>query len=679
MKAERFKQVDQILQATLDRDPFEREAFLDESCGGDTILRGEVEALIAYDEKTSSFIERPAFEVAAEMMAGEQSEIVAGQAIGPYQIASRLGSGGMGDVYLAHDSRLGRKVALKILPDYFTHDTERLQRFKQEARSASALNHPNILTIYEIGQVDRIHFIATEFIDGEKLRQPMTSTQMNLGEVLDITTQVAAALAAAHGAGIVHRDIKPENIMLRRDGYVKVLDFGLAKLTERHESTVDLQAATRPAVMTDPGTVMGTVSYMAPEQARGLAVDGRTDIWSLGVVLYEMISGSVPFEGATPSDVLVSVLTAEPLPLAQHKNDVPVKLEQVVTKALRKESKDRYQTAGQLLEDLKRLNKELVLASQMGRSAPPDSNQQGTATKREPVDTDKQIWTRIGFLKTARLIGRTSYLYVNFADQRLRATIALATIILATVAIAFGVYKFSERNSSVNKNNEFQSEMVAIPGGTFQMGRDEGKVAERPAHSVTVSSFYVDRTETTNAEYAVFVRETKYPAPAHWSGITPQAGQEKWPVVNVSKDDADVYAAWRSKRDGVSYRLPTEEEWEYAARNGSLNTLYPWGNFVIEVKHHSFEPVGSHLDRATARGVYDMIGNAWEWTSSKVSPYPGNKISGNSEFRDWVIYRGGSYRSEMQGDDAKTASSRDGLPASKRSPVIGFRLVRSGP
>jgi formylglycine-generating enzyme required for sulfatase activity len=221
--------------------------------------------------------------------------------------------------------------------------------------------------------------------------------------------------------------------------------------------------------------------------------------------------------------------------------------------------------------------------------------------------------------------------------------------------------------------------MVALPGGSFIMGRDEGNLQERPAHSVTVSSFYVDRTETTNADYAVFVRETKYPAPAHWSGITPPAGQEKWPVVNVSKDDADVFAAWRSKRDGVSYRLPTEEEWEYAARNGSLNTLYPWGNFVIEVKHHSFEPVGSHLDRATYRGVYDMIGNAWEWTSSKFSPYPGNKISGNSEFRDWVVYRGGSYRSEMQGDDAKTAASRDMLPASRRSPVIGFRLVRSSP
>ncbi|PYS46012.1 MAG: hypothetical protein DMF68_20610, partial [Acidobacteria bacterium] len=262
--------------------------------------------------------------------------ITPGTKLGRYEIRSALGAGGMGEVYLAQDTRLERTVALKILPAEVAKDQGRMRRFVQEARAASALNHPNVAHIYEIEDVDGHHFIAMEFIEGETLRQHIARSQLALPEALDISVQVAAALAAAHAAGIIHRDIKPENIMVRRDGYVKVLDFGLAKLTE-HPTTADAEAPTKALVNTDPGAVMGTVGYMSPEQARGQIVDARTDIWSLGVVLYEMVAGRAPFEGATQGDVMTAILSKEPPLLARYMREVPGALEWIVTKALTKD------------------------------------------------------------------------------------------------------------------------------------------------------------------------------------------------------------------------------------------------------------------------------------------------------------------------------------------------------
>src|SRR5437773_9783725 len=236
-----------------------------------------------------------AAEAATEMLDDDQADSIVGKQISHYQVVGRIGRGGMGEVFLAHDTSLGRKVALKLLRTDFTRNEERLRRFRQEARAASALNHPNILTIYEIGSEDSTHFMATEYVEGETLRQHITRARTTLGQALDVAVQVASALAAAHQAGIVHRDIKPENVMLRSDGYVKVLDFGLAKLAE--PKTLDTAAPTLPKVETEPGLVMGTVSYMSPEQARGQSVDARTDIFSLAVVLYEVMSGSAPVAG----------------------------------------------------------------------------------------------------------------------------------------------------------------------------------------------------------------------------------------------------------------------------------------------------------------------------------------------------------------------------------------------
>ena len=309
MKPERWKQVSDLFQSAIERAPEERAAFLDESCYGDEGMRREVESLLTSHERAENFIEVPAFEVAPELATNDSADALVGKLIGHYRIESLIGVGGMGEVYLARDERLGRKAALKFLPDSLTTDETQLSRFKNEARTASALNHPNILTVYEIGAEGNVQFIATEFIEGVTLRDALASGRMSAHNAVEIAVQVASALAAAHDAGVVHRDIKPENIMLRPDGYVKVLDFGIAKLTEQRLASDDRTLETTAALQTRPGLVLGTAHYMSPEQARGQKVDARSDIWSLGVVLYEMVAGSPPFRGETPSDCIASILT----------------------------------------------------------------------------------------------------------------------------------------------------------------------------------------------------------------------------------------------------------------------------------------------------------------------------------------------------------------------------------
>jgi len=284
--------------------------------------------------------------------------IATGTRLGPYEILSPLGAGGMGEVYLAQDPRLNRKLALKLLPDKFTTDEVLLHRFEQEARAASALNHPNIITIHEIGEAEGRHFIATEFVEGQTLRQRMRQP-LKLTEALETAVQIASALSAAHQSGIIHRDIKPENVMLRPDGLVKVVDFGLAKLAPRKPVTPDADADTLPMLKTDSGVIVGTVAYMSPEQARGLDVDARSDIFSLGVALYEMVAGRPPFEGRTASDLIASILKSEPPPLAESMPNAPAELERLVGKALRKDREQRYQSVKDLLIDLKELKQEL--------------------------------------------------------------------------------------------------------------------------------------------------------------------------------------------------------------------------------------------------------------------------------------------------------------------------------
>src|SRR6266404_2155703 len=365
MEPELWQRITDRFDEAMTRGPKERIAFLEEACEGDRDLRQQVERLVKSHEKSGDFLESSAFVVAPELLTDDRAGASVGELIGHYRIESLIGIGGMGEVYLARDERLGRKVALKLLPDSLTTDERQLSRFKNEARSASALNHPNILTVYEIGAEGNRQFIATEFIEGITLRASLASGRMNPHAALDIAVQVASALAAAHEAGVVHRDIKPENIMLRPDGYVKVLDFGIAKLTEQRPTSDDHTVETTAVLQTRQGFVLGTAHYMSPEQARGQKVGARSDIWSLGVVLYEMVGGSPPFHGETPSDCIASILTTEPPPLSGVLPDVPLKLESVLQKALRKNSDERYQTIKEMLADLRILKGELEAKSSL--------------------------------------------------------------------------------------------------------------------------------------------------------------------------------------------------------------------------------------------------------------------------------------------------------------------------
>src|SRR5437016_3564714 len=365
MKAQGWQQINDLFQSAAERAPEERTALLDEACHGDKGVCREVESLIGSHERAQNFIETPIFEVAPELLTNDRAGALVGKVIGHYRIESLIGVGGMGEVYLARDERLGRKSAFKLLPKRLTADETRLSRFKTEARSASALNHPNILTVYEIGAEGNRQFIATEFIEGMTLRASLACGRMNLHAALEIAVQVASALAAAHETGVVHRDIKPENIMLRPDGYVKVLDFGIAKLTEQRPASDHCEVGTTAVLETRPGLVLGTGRYMSPEQARGQKVDARSDIWSLGVVLYEMVGGTPPFRGETPSDCIASILKTEPPPLSGVFPDVPVKLESILQKALRKNSDERYQTIKEMLADLRILKGELEADSSL--------------------------------------------------------------------------------------------------------------------------------------------------------------------------------------------------------------------------------------------------------------------------------------------------------------------------
>jgi eukaryotic-like serine/threonine-protein kinase len=374
MDSEQWRQVEEIYHQAVALPPEQRSAFLDQSCHGDQQLRSEVDSLILSWLEAADFMEQPVADKAASLIANDYRSSIIGNSIGNYKMLALIGSGGMGEVYLAEDTKLGRQLAIKLLPSCFNADDERVRRFQQEARAASALNHPNIITIHEVGEANGRQFLATEFIDGVTLRQRMQAGDLRLIEALEIGAQVASALSAAHHANIVHRDVKPENIMIRPDGYVKVLDFGLAKLTDSRTDG----AGFITVVSTDPGMVMGTARYMSPEQTRGLAVDERTDIWSLGVVLYEMVANCAPFEGETATDVIVSIIEKNPAPLSHYAPTTPVEMEWIVGKALRKDKEERYQTAKDFLNDLRRFKQSLEIAHELN-SLEHVGNEQTTA------------------------------------------------------------------------------------------------------------------------------------------------------------------------------------------------------------------------------------------------------------------------------------------------------------
>jgi len=465
MELDRWEQIERLYHAALERGPDAREAFLDEACAGDEDLRREVAGLLACDVPSDSFIQSPAIEIAARAMAAEPfieastkptGNLIAGSQIGAYQLLEPLGRGGMGEVHLALDTRLGRKVAVKLLPAEFTTDNGRLRRFAQEARAASALNHPNIITIHEIGEIaienGSLRYIVTEYVEGETLRQRMARApqqRIEPPEAIDIALQIAAALSAAHEAGITHRDIKPENVMTRRDGIVKVLDFGLAKLTEPAELAIDTQAPTLQRVTnTESGVVIGTPRYMSPEQARGEKLDARTDIFSLGVLLYEMIAGRPPFADANISDIIAAILRDEPTPLGHFVAYAPAELQRIISKALRKDREERYQVVKDLLLDLKSLKEELLYEakSRAARQPETDDGAMGATSLNPGLDTAKVMGTPSTEISPARATSSAEYLVSGIIHHKLGAIIALVVLVIASAALYF---YFTKNNQSI--------------------------------------------------------------------------------------------------------------------------------------------------------------------------------------------------------------------------------------
>ena len=660
-----------------------------------------------------------------------------------YLLERRLGQGGMGVVFQARHIFLKTSHAIKvILPDLVGNDPMLTTRFRQEALAAAAIRHPNIIAVTDFGVVrGTMPFLVMEFVKGRSLQEIMAKEgAMPAQRAWEFITAIAAGVGAAHRQNIVHRDLKPLNIMVQDDvpvaEGVKILDFGLAKIKSGELLGSFVQAQT--------SGLMGSPFYMAPEQWSDEEPDARADIYSIGVILYQMLCGDVPFKGSSIPSIMKKHLTMPPPTFHSMGVTVSPAIEGVVRHALEKEVDARVDSIETFLSELHAAMNSQPFVGAMRETVAMDPNRTIAsavttlnppppgATTQAPVKPDTQFnasfdmmggtisgvdldqevkkqsppledpeTTHVQRKPVAPVAPRVEpskpvRQTIDFKQQRRVSPIwIIGAAVLILIVAGLGVsafFLFKSRQvpdgpgptPSPTISSGIKADLVAIAGGSFLMGRKSGPPQETPEHAVAVSSFQMDRTEVTNAEYADFVRETNRTAPNHWAGTRPPFGQENWPVVNVSYDDANAFAHWRSKRDGVTYRLPTEDEWEYAARNGERADLYPWGTDWKEnaavLKEATPAPVGSHPDGKNRWGVVDLVGNVWEWTSSKTSVYPGNTGIIPDSIRDWITIRGGCYVSDPGRSEAPvvTACMRDFVPASTKNTLLGFRLVRSG-
>ncbi len=751
-----------------------------------------------------------------------------------YQLEKRLGQGGMGVVFQARHIFLKTAHAIKvILPDLVGNDPMLVTRFRQEALAAAAIRHPNIIAVTDFGVVrGTMPFLVMEFVNGISLQDMLAEEgTMPPARALEIICAIGAGVAAAHKQNIVHRDLKPLNIMAQNNVPIseglKILDFGLAKIKSGELLGSFVQAKT--------SGLMGSPFYMAPEQWSDEEPDSRADIYSLGIILYQMLAGDVPFKGSSIPSIMKKHLTLPPASFQSLGIHVPPRMEAVVRHALEKEVEARIPTVADFLDDLRAavnssgaapprrretgsIDPNQTFISPLSPTTTPPGNEQtnlsqpafdslagtinsaaldgevreeiSTAAEahrweqeqrdrvareeiareaearraaeaervrkrkeeedrlaKEKADREEQerkhreqldrvarqasdLEERLSRLATsmpphatvidpeatqisqkikreqvgnnsfsgdAAVIDRSQQRFVEVAPKpkiNPMLFVGAAVVALLLVGGAIGAYVLLKPNPSPpitnndgpvnNPSPKPPVELVLIPGGTFGMGRNDGAPQERPQHQVTVQPFLMDRTEVTNEEYEEFVRDSNYEGPSHWLRGKPLPLQEKWPVVNVSARDAEAFAAWRSRRDGVAYRLPTEEEWEYAARSGGVYKLYPWGDRWEDkravVKAADARRVGSIPEGANSWGVVDLIGNVWEWTSSKASLYQGNSRVITSQYKEWVVARGGAYSSDPDDEQIPiSATYRDWYDPQLKHPSFGFRLVRDAP
>lgn len=764
---------------------------------------------------------------------------------GRYQLESRLGHGGMGIVFRARHIFLKTSHAIKVvLPDLVGNDPSLVTRFRQEAMAAAAIRHPNIIAVTDFGVArGTMPFLVMEFIKGKSLQDVLSEKgRLTPQQTFEIIAAVGAGVGAAHRQGIVHRDLKPLNIMIQ-DGVVssdavKVLDFGLAKIKSGELLGSFVQAQTTG--------LMGSPFYMAPEQWSDEEPDRRADVYSLGIIIYQMLAGDVPFKGASMPSIMKKHLTTAPPPFSMMGLNVAPQLERVIFRALEKDPDARPQTVEDLIAELRQAVSTLpqetsllggaldpmatnymapapllsndhpvgtvhtgpagdvtiqeprqtaVIApqpatpatgagggainvlgggaprtenlhpgnqteainntaavnntaaannsgavhglgakttttssatpSQMGATnyagTPPEAARQYESTTRQDRGVFAQTAGKIGVAPNdapwspgGATVVEPSFPQASVPPPVPAKSSSLMIVVLAFVALlvlgggGYAIYYFTHPptvahpdpgktggdggTTTTTTNNTPPSivpEMIAIKGGTYQMGTNDVPTNSTnafdlnnwPSHTVTVKPFMMQKTEVTNAAYQEFVRETKHKPPTDWANGEPPAGQETSPVRNVSYDDAVSFAAWRSQKDKVTYRLPTEEEWEYAARSGGRYKLYPWGDEWVDgranVEAGNTKMVGSYPQGANQWGVVDLLGNVSEWTSSQASLYPGNnRMRLPDDAKGQYILRGGSYLSKHDGDRSINALRRGWSPSSSIFPSCGFRLVR---
>lgn len=476
MTPDQWQKIDEVFQRAVTLDASERGIFLDEVCAEDQFVRSRVEAMLASDATGWDLIEQTALEAGAPLFAVEQDQLESGQRIRHYEILRLIGRGGMGEVYLAQDQKLNRHIALKLLPCDYAKHRDRLRRFEHEAKAVSALNHPNILTIHELGEIDGQPFIATEFVDGETLRQRMTRDKLTSTEALDITIQITAALAAAHQVGIVHRDIKPENIMIRPDGYLKLLDFGLAKLAGHSDGHI--KTLTSEQVDISSGLLMGTVKYMSPEQARGLSVDARSDIFSVGVILYEMLAGRPPFAGTTPRDVANAIAEDNPTPISKAA-PVPPEFERIVNKTLNKDKSERYATAENLLKDLKQLRR--------------------TLEQRASLQLPLQVDDSPDYLRTTSTI-EPAITQFTINKSRLAMTLVILAMAIGLAAYALRTFVITQAVSFENVKTTKLETATGLGGGAA-LSPDGSRIAYSDDKGVWLSSVDGSNKPTPVAQF----------------------------------------------------------------------------------------------------------------------------------------------------------------------------------
>lgn len=713
---------------------------------------------------------------------------IAGEPVleGKYHIECRLGQGGMGVVYKARHAYLKTQLAIKIiLPDLVGNDPQLVTRFRQEALAAAAIRHTNVVAVTDYGVVNgTLPFLVMEYVEGESLHDLLAREKsLHPEKALELMTAICAGVGAAHHQGIVHRDLKPLNIMICSDKpnlsqAVKILDFGLAKIKSGELLGSFIQAQTTG--------LMGSPYYMAPEQWADDEPDSRSDIYSLGVMLYQMLAGDVPFKGSSIPAIMKKHVS-DPAPrFIELGITIAPEIEAAVLHTLQKEKEQRTSSVEVLVAELKEAiyPQAIGIHTTSGRGSlpvstlavhtrPPQSRvyidniavgesrndgllllegiqsgnhhlrvshagfqdwfgdvicdgkpaqvvaelrAQGATSQRIPPiagDTPHSLaetqLSHPDMQRTALQNWDTGRQNIGTVSQpptrRIFSPLVLGVLgfVLLLVLGGAGVVgaymlglipKLPGSGNIVSPSPgatpagtatppvTVKAEMAEIPGGTFKMGRNNGNDNEKPEHEVTVKKFSMDKTEVTNAEYYEFVKATAYrPFPVHWVNEKPIPGQEQMPVRFVNADDVKAFAAWRSKRDGVEYRLPTEEEWEFAARNGAKENLYPWGDkfdpqcAVIDQSSNDPTVVGSK-SCADAWGVHDLIGNVFEWTSSEPSLYPGSTGEVRPLSEPHLMLRGGAAIYKSTGNNAITSTFRVAVPANTRRAEIGFRLVK---